>query len=69
MAVPRADGYSLHEYDPSMNRFSCAICVIVFVRLICLRVLFLTLYQVYVDAAMLYPLFHRIYSLIVTDLI
>ena len=35
----------------------------------CCTILFLTLYQIYVDTAMLYPLFHRIYSLIVTDLI
>ena len=37
--------------------------VIVFVDLICFWFLFLTLDHEYVDAAMLYPLFHCIYTL------
>ena len=69
MAVPRADGNSLHNYySPCIDCLVLYI-VIVFVGLICLCFLFLTLDQEYVDAALLYPLFHCIYahSLIAAD--
>jgi hypothetical protein len=62
VAVPRADGNSLHSYAPCIDCLVLYI-VIVFVGLICLWFLFLTLDQEYVDAAMLYRLFHCIYTL------
>jgi hypothetical protein len=63
VAVPRADGNSLHNYYPPCIDCLVLYIVIVFVGLICLWFLFLTLDQKYVDAAMLYPLFHCIYTL------
>jgi hypothetical protein len=62
VAVPRADGNSLHSYAP-MYRLSCAIHCNCFCGFNLSWFLFLTLDQKYVDAAMLYPVFHCIYTL------
>jgi hypothetical protein len=63
VGVPRVDGNSLHNYYPPCIDCLVLYIVIVFVGLICLWLLFLTLDLEYVDAAMLYPLFHCIYTL------
>ena len=63
VAVPRADGNSLHYYYPPCIDCLVLYIVIVFVGLICLWFLLLTLDQENVDAAMLYPLFDCIYTL------
>ena len=57
VAIPRADGNSLHSYAP-MYRLSCAIHCNCFCGFNLSLFLFLTLDQEYVDAALLYPLFH-----------
>jgi hypothetical protein len=62
VAVHRADGNLRHSYAP-MYRLSCAIRRNCFCGLISLWFLFLTLDQENVDAALLYPLFHCIYTL------